>query len=422
MAGNGRPRVLWVTEEPPDRALGGGNIRQAYLFEALAGAMPIDLLTSTPVTNVLLHDLAATVVELPTRRMPESRHPVGRRALELRVVLASRYPSALYSARANRRELARAVRVRADRYDVVCIEHETLAPLLPRHRSGRWIASLHNVLSGMIGSDLGLAPGARQRWFRSRDLAKAERLERWIVSEYDLCTVCSDEDAARLRSLCSSGVPSGRTAVIPNGVDLEALRPTPIPQAPRVLLPATLAWPPNIDGAIWLCKAIWPRVRATVPEAELVLAGRSPTAAVLALGDLPGVCVEADVPSMAPYFESARVIVVPLRVGTGTRLKALEAMAAGRPLVGTEIGLEGLGIVDRVHARVADDPDAFADAVIELLRSDAEATALAGAARAHVEGSFSWDRIGSQFVERVSALLDGSPAPESSLRSSSRRA
>jgi polysaccharide biosynthesis protein PslH len=422
MAGDGRPRVLWVTEEPPDRALGGGNIRQAYLFEALAGAMPTDLLTSAPVTDERLRELATTVVELPTRRMPESHHPVGRRALELRVMLGSRYPSALYPASANRRELARAVRARADRYDVICVEHEALAPLLPRKRTGRWILGLHNLLSGMIGSDLGLAPGVRQRLFRSQDLAKANRLERWIMREYDLCTVCSNEDAARLGSLCSSGVPSDSMAVIPNGVDLQALRPTPIPQAPRVLLPATLAWPPNVDGAIWLCATVWPRVRAAVPNAQLVLAGRSPTAEVVALGGLPGVSVEADVPSMAPYFESARVIVVPLRVGTGTRLKALEAMAAGRPLVGTEIGLEGLGMVDRVHACVADDPDAFADAVIELLRSDAEATALAGAARTHAEGSFGWDRIGSQFVELVSALLDGSPAAEDSLRSSSRRA
>jgi glycosyltransferase involved in cell wall biosynthesis len=111
--------------------------------------------------------------------------------------------------------------------------------------------------------------------------------------------------------------------------------------------------------------------------------------------------VHADVPIMAPYLAAARVAVVPLRMGTGTRLKALEAMAAGRPLVGTTIGLDGLGLEDGVHARIVDDPEAMAQAIVALLRSDAQAQALASAARRLVEDRFQWETIGAEFANAM---------------------
>ncbi len=417
MRGNqDQARVLWVTEEPPDQALGGGSIRQSRLFQALASVVPTDLLVVGPVQDTQVRLLAANLIELSVHRVPHSNHPVARRALDLSIVIGSRYPSAMYGAGANRRALARAARAHEHEYDLVCVEHEALAPLIPPTRTAPWIVTFHHVLSGMINEELRMAPGRRQRWFRARDLAKARRLERWTLRSYDRCIVCSDVDAARLRHFDDES--RHEVAVIPNGVDLEALQPTPLPEEPRVLLPGTFSWPPNVDGAVWLCTEVWPRVRATVPDATLVLAGRTPAAEVVELGRLANVSVQADVPSMTPYFEAARVVVVPLRIGTGTRIKALEAMGAGRPIVGTHIGLEGIGIQDRVHARIADDAAGFAAAIIELLQNDS-ANALGRAARSHVEQRFGWDRVGDDFVRLVSTLLDHEATPQSALRSSS---
>ena len=118
---------------------------------------------------------------------------------------------------------------------------------------------------------------------------------------------------------------------------------------------------------------------------------------------------------MVPYFESARAVVVPLRVGTGTRLKALEGMAAGRPVVGTAVGMAGIGVEDGVHALVADDPRTFAAAVIDALRRDSLARSLADAGRAHVERNFGWDRIGARFVEMASELLESDAAHASAI-------
>ena len=413
-----RARVLWVTEEPPSRDLGGGNIRQSYLFAALASAIPTDLLVAAPVVDPRVRKLAANVIELPAHWMPHTEHPLGRRVLELAISIGSPHPASVFSAAANRRALARAVRAREHMYDVVLVEHEALAPLLSGKRSATWVITFHHVLSAMLAEELRLAPGRRQRWFRARDLAKAERLERRALQAYERCIACSDQDAERLRSLLSQET-ADRLVVIPNGVDLAALRPTPVPPAPRVLLPGTLSWGPNVDGATWFCKEVWPLVRAEVAGATLVLAGRSPSPAVVELGRIPGVSVEADVPSMRPHFEAARVVVVPLRVGTGTRIKALEAMAAGRPVVGTQIGLEGIGIQDQVHACVADGAGPFAAGVIELLKRDSHAEALARAGRDHVERHFGWDRVGAKLVEVVSALLDEAVPPQAALRSSS---
>ena len=412
--------MLWVTEEPPDSMLGGGNIRQSYLFTALASVIPTDLLVAAEVKDTRIRELAANVIELRPHPMPRSEHPVGRRALELAIVLGSRYPASVFAATANRRALARSIREREQQYDVVLIEHEALAPLLPRRRTAAWMITFHHVLSAMITEELRLAPGRRQRWFRVRDLAKAQHLERQALGNYDCSIVCSDLDAARLRSLGAGGV-DDRLVVIPNGVDLAALRPTPLPRARSVLFPGTLGWPPNVDAARWLCTEVWSRVVAEVSDAKLVLAGRSPSPEVIELTRHQGVSVEPDVPSMAPYFHAARVVVVPLRVGTGTRIKALEAMGAARPVVGTETGLEGIGVRDGVQARVADSPEAFAAALIEILKQDDKAEALAHAARAHVEGHFGWDRIGEEFVQLVSRRLHEAP-PHVALRSSSNSA
>ena len=141
-------------------------------------------------------------------------------------------------------------------------------------------------------------------------------------------------------------------------------------------------------------------MRAAVPDARLLVVGRAPGPAVRALDGRDGIEVHGDVPDMADWLRPARVVVVPLRFGTGTRIKALEAMAARRPVVGTSIGLVGLGIEDGVQAHVADDPVAFATCVVEALGPAGDA--LVGPARSLVEAHHTWPVV----AEGVAALLD----------------
>jgi glycosyltransferase involved in cell wall biosynthesis len=398
-------RVLWVTEEPPDRALGGGSIRQAHLFRAVAAAFPTDLLLAGRLADPEVRAAAAHVFELPPRPALWSEQPLVRRGLELAITLASPHPSACYPGARNRRALARALASRTGAYAVACVEHAALAPLARALGATRSIITFHHLISAMVAQSLTHTAGARQQWFRRRDLTKAQTLERRALRDYERVLTCSAEDAGALAALGASSGRCARIEVVPNGVDLAAFRATPLPSAPRVLFPGSLAYAPNVDGAVWFCREVWPAVRAGHPGAELVLAGREPVAEVRELARLPGVSVHADVPSMVDYFEAARVVVVPLRVGTGTRLKALEAMAAARAVVGTSVGLEGIGVSDGVQALVREDPESMAQAVLDALSDDVLARRLAGAAREHVAAHYGWERIGARLVELVGELL-----------------
>jgi glycosyltransferase involved in cell wall biosynthesis len=190
-------------------------------------------------------------------------------------------------------------------------------------------------------------------------------------------------------------------------VDAARFVPTPLPSEPRIVLTASLNYLPNVDGVRWFASEVLPRVQAEVPEVVFDVVGRNPTADILGLDGRHGIRVHADVPEVAPFLAASRVAVVPLRMGTGTRLKALEALAAGRPLVGTTIGLAGLDLVDGIHARIADDPTTLASAVAELLQSDERATALAHAGRRLVEERYTWEQLGARLVDAVNALMDG---------------
>jgi glycosyltransferase involved in cell wall biosynthesis len=401
---SGRGRALWVTEEPPDRNRGGGNIRQAHLLSALAARIPTSLLLAGHLEDDQTRAVVAAVTEVAVEKVGATSR--WRRRGRDAVMALGAGPAEVYVNRPTRRVLRPVLARLAADADVVVVSHQALAPLVPRRHDGFWVAQLHHVAAEKARQELGTVQGRRQRWVLEREMSQARGVEQRLVDSYDaVCVVC-DEDAALL------GVPSGRQIVAANGVDLARYRCSPVPAGPRVLLPGSLDYLPNVDGARWFCEEVWGRVRAAVPDAVLDLVGRAPVAEVTALGGLDGVSVHRDVESMVPWLDAARVVIVPLRVGTGTRLKALEAMAAGRPVVGTSVGLAGLGLRDGVDALVADQPDVMASAVARVLLDSDAAGALGASGRRHVERGFDWADIGSSFAEQVCrmARLPGSDA------------
>jgi glycosyltransferase involved in cell wall biosynthesis/GT2 family glycosyltransferase len=390
---SGRPRVLWVTDEAPDRHQGGGNIRQARLIDQVHGRIDLTLLLVGSLADDTTRAQLVEVLEVPRPRDRTSTGPVARRARDLWRVLVQREPSEITGARRVRRAMGPVLGRIADDFDVVVVQHLALAPLLPPARRATWILELHNVASARTRHEAADEAGRRQRWLLRREAANAARAEQAAIDAYDGLIVISEEDRARLR------ISTGH--VIPNGVE-PIEHPAALPASPTVLLPATLDYRPNVLGARWFCDEVLPRVQAAVPDVRFALVGRHPVAEVLELATRPGVELHADVPAMGPWLEWARVVVVPLWIGTGTRLKALEAMANGRPVVGTTIGLEGLELVDGVHARITDDPVEMAAAISEVLSSDACAGALAAAGRAHVAARFSWSAIGDRLAQALS--------------------
>jgi glycosyltransferase involved in cell wall biosynthesis len=201
-------------------------------------------------------------------------------------------------------------------------------------------------------------------------------------------------------------VPGLPVDVVPNGVDLERFVPVGgRPKAAAVLFTGSLDYPPNAEGILWFATEVLPRLRARQPEVRLTIVGRNPPRRVRALAADPTVEVTGRVDDLKPYHEAAAVAVAPLRSGSGTKLKVLEALAVGRPLVATAVAAEGIAVVDGVHLLVRDDPDEFARAVAELLEDPARGAALAAAGRRLVVERYDWDALADRMHDSLRRWL-----------------
>lgn len=406
------PSVAWVTPFPPDRNGGGGQIRQAHLLLGLAERASIHLVCPGPVADPAVRSAIDRLTEVePPESVWRDRHPWLSRGAGLAALAGSRQPREVRWFGRYRPALASALRQVVA--DVVLVEFAGLSPLLPPSRRGRWVLTFHNLPSRMAAQEAGVEEHRAQRWVFRRDATIAAAFERRAAAAFDAVITCTVADAAALGS-------PGKTMVVPNGVDVGRFRPQPQVAEPRIVFTGALYTAPNIDGARWFCHEVLPRIRGTVPNVQIDVVGARPTDEVQALGALPGVNVHPDVADVAPFLAAARVAVVPLRIGSGSRLKALEAMAAGRAVVGTAIGLEGLDLRPDQDVLLADDAAAMAAATIRVLSDDTLARALADAGRATVQTRYDWSPIAARFTESVLGVADpawtppaaaGGPAP-----------
>jgi glycosyltransferase involved in cell wall biosynthesis len=193
--------------------------------------------------------------------------------------------------------------------------------------------------------------------------------------------------------------------VLENGVDTEAFAPTPIPEAPHLLFTGVMNYDPNPEAIRYFVREIFPTILAGEPRATLTVVGKNPPNDVLALdvGSGGAVRVTGFVPEVAPYFAEARVCIVPLLSGGGVRNKILEALAAGRPVVSTSLGAEGLDLEPSRHLLLADSPDAFAAATLRLLRDGDLCERMAHAGRERVVSRYDWNTLARKLDATLTA-------------------
>ncbi len=240
---------------------------------------------------------------------------------------------------------------------------------------------------------------------------KLERYERAICEYADHIVACSDTDANAIMRLLQSKIANRKSkiSIIPNGVDTDFYVPSvevcakPLADLALVFT-GKMDFRPNVDAMLWFCDEILPRIRAEIPLAHVVIVGQKPAPRIAALTTRAGVQVTGAVPDVRPFIADAAVYVVPLRMGSGTRLKVLEAMAMGKAIVSTARGVEGIELAPDRDAILADDPDAFARAVIGLLRDPDRRRALGQSARALAEAKYDWRKIIPRF-EHIYATL-----------------
>ena len=222
---------------------------------------------------------------------------------------------------------------------------------------------------------------------------KLARYERIACQASDRIVAVSPADAEALRRL----LPAIRVDVVPNGVDLEYWRPestfSPLPKSPSLVFVGKMDFRPNVDAVLWFHNDVLPLIRREMPEAHFFLVGKHPHERLAPLAQSPHVSVTGYVPDARPYVAGAAVYIVPLRIGGGTRLKVLEAMAMGKAIVSTTLGCEGIGLSHGQEALLADTPREFADAVISLLRDAERGEALGQRAHESVAARYGWKRI-----------------------------
>jgi len=195
-------------------------------------------------------------------------------------------------------------------------------------------------------------------------------------------------------------------SAVPTGVDVDYFAPDGVAEAPdRLVFTGSMDWYPNEDGIAHFIEAVLPRIRRAVPTAALTVVGRNPSARLQALAAAAGVEVTGLVDDVRPHMAAAAVYVVPLRVGGGTRLKIFEALSMAKAVVSTTIGAEGLPLTPGQDYLSADDPAAFADAVVALLRDPVRRRAIGAAGRRLVEARYSWSRVVDEFENQCEEAI-----------------
>ena len=236
------------------------------------------------------------------------------------------------------------------------------------------------------------------------EAAKMLKYERSVIRSFDHIIAVSENDGQWFRDI----VGPSRVSVVPTGVDTSIYHPDerPAPDGNLIVFSGSMDWGANADAVVHFCKAILPIVRHRIPEARFRIVGRAPGPAVRNLASQT-VEVTGTVDSVVPHLRRAAVVVVPLRIGGGTRLKILEAMAMGKAVVSTNIGAEGLNLRDGSEIILADQPSDFAAAIVRLMQNERERHRLEQNAAA-LARNYVWDGVAAQFQRVLADVLNES--------------
>ena len=397
-----RPFVLAITSEIPWPLNTGGHLRTFHLLRALAEEFRVRLVAPAGKDqSQAIEALRASGIATVTA--PAGPRAAWREALRAANAAVRREPYVMYR-RHDRRATWAVLRSEASRLtpDVFYLDHldswvyRRALPGVPA------VVDLHNVYSTLAGRAAAEQP---RRWIRPYLRAEAcllGRVERRVARSADALLTVSEEDRRHFAALARC--PS---YLVPNGVDCGIFADLPAgrrSQEPILLYVGALSWGPNVAAARVLATEILSEVRRRIPGTRVRIVGRDPGPEVMALGDLDGVEVLGSVPEVLPHLRAAAALVVPLESGGGTRLKILEAFAAGLPVVSTPVGCEGIDVVESEHLLIAS-RGRLADAVIGLLGDPALGERLAERSRILAGERYDWRVVGEAACNAVRDMI-----------------
>jgi glycosyltransferase involved in cell wall biosynthesis len=389
-------RLLFLSAWCPLPANNGAKLRVSALLRELARQHEIDLISFAPEPPgepalTQLRQLCAQVELVPESPFAERRRVSG-------LALLTGPPRSMHARYSDC--MAQAVRARSNQqYDLVIASTLHTAPyalLLDRPRL------LEEIELTVLRDQYRQQPRIRGRLRYWLTWWKTRRYIAWLLHSFAAATTVSERELTLVRPLAPR---STRLAVVPNGVDVERCSGDfGAPEADTLVYPGALSFQANFDAVAYFLQAIMPHIRAARSTTQLHVTGHATPEQIAALPCSDGVHFTGFVDDIRPVVARAWAEVVPLRTGGGTRLKVLEALALGTPLISTPKGVEGLAVEHGRQALIADTPQAFAEATLHLLGQPALRAQLAASGRELVRQRYDWHAIGSTLDAIIRAV------------------
>lgn len=405
-------KILWLKTEllhPVDK---GGKIRTYHLLKQLKadhhityltlddGAAPPDAVDSA---NEYCHEL----IRIP--HATRAKFSAGF-YVELALNLASSLPYAILKYKSDAMKRAISEATAKDNFDVVICDFLTPAVNLPRTLQTPVVLFQHNVEAEIWRRHYEVQTNALKKRYLYRQWRKMQRFEKDACHRVDSVIAVSEADARMMER--DYGV--AKVSDVPTGVDTDFFKPsnTVTPRPHSLVFTGSMDWLPNEDAMRYFIDEILPLVKQQIPDVHLTIVGRNPYPSLLELAERdPSLTVTGRVDDVRPYIDAAVAFIVPIRIGGGTRLKIYEAMAMEKPVISTTIGAEGLPLNDGEQLLLADDPQTFAAAVVQVL-SDAEfASQLGKSAAQLVRRNFGWPGVAATFAGLCPHFLHPAQVP-----------
>lgn len=403
----GRLSVLFVTPYLPSPSWFGGQTRLQGLISGIARANDVSVLSLVDPSEDHAASVKATeayarsVITVQNHRYAAGN--VAKRLIQLASILSpDSYERMVHLDAAFETELDRLTAT--ERFDVIHFSFPHMAAYRTRrvgvpNAGPAYLLDEHNIEHDLVRQTAVSGETAIRRAFSAINRRKVHAEEKSAWARLDGCTVTSEHD----QELLLADSPTTRTAVVPNGVDLAYYVPRPAPELagakPTLLFFGAIDYYPNTDGVLYYLRQVKPHLDRLAPGTKLEIVGRRPPDEILAAAS-EDVAIRGPVADLRPHIAAASVVIVPLRIGGGTRLKILEAMAMGKAVVSTSLGAEGLDAVPERDLLIADDAETFAKQVKRVLDDPALAARLGAAARELVSARYGWERS----VERLSSF------------------
>jgi glycosyltransferase involved in cell wall biosynthesis len=391
-------KILWVKAGKLLPINTGGRIRSYNILRYLANGHDVTVFSyyqgkQDPSYDEALSRHFSDTVCIATGA-PGNGSPRLLRTLHYLSKLCRASPYAVSQFDSKRVRLALRNYLQSRRFDVAVCDFLAASLNFPNRVLIPTVLFQHNVEAVLWQrqSRVGASPIARLAF--SVEAAKMNRYEPAAIGKFDHVVAVSDSDRRRM-----GGVSDDRITVVPTGVDIEkfARKEMVMVSDPVVVFTGTMDWEANVDGIEFFCDEIWPMILAEIPDARLLIVGREPGPRVKRLASA-SVEITGTVPSILEYLEKAAVVIVPLRIGGGTRLKIYEAMAMGKAVVSTSIGAEGLDVHPDRDIVLCDEPSEFAHRVIQLLR-DGNLRLRYGREAVKTVSQYDWAVIARRFEE-----------------------